>query len=167
MFCIPHTCIQKGFVWINSAFSYKNPTNPHYHHCYRINENLFHGLNSTCLFFIVVWQTECPCVNFVKCLVSNLNDKRRSIVKANLDLYRLWLSSFSFCLMKATRPKICKKCVCFYKITTSLWRYSVNLMVFEKLRLPRWGLGVAPAIISLKRYMPVMYFNFIHDYSTL
>ena len=29
---------------------------------------------------------------------------------------------FLFCSIKATRPKICKKSVCFYCITTSLWR---------------------------------------------
>ena len=34
--------------------------------------------------------------------------------------------TFYFCSIKATRPKICKKSVCFYCITTSLWRTQVN-----------------------------------------
>ena len=40
-------------------------------------------------------------------------------------LHRLSLLSFSFCSIKATRSKICKKSVCFYCITTSLWRTPV------------------------------------------
>ena len=41
-------------------------------------------------------------------------------------LHRLSLLSFPFCSIKATRPKICKKSVCFYCITTSLWKTPVN-----------------------------------------
>ena len=37
-------------------------------------------------------------------------------------IYGLSLLSFSFCSIEAMRPKICKKSVCFYCITTSLWR---------------------------------------------
>ena len=43
-----------------------------------------------------------------------------------MDFNRLSLLSFSFCSIKVTRPNICKKSVCFYCITTSLWRTPVN-----------------------------------------
>ena len=33
---------------------------------------------------------------------------------------------------KATRPKICKKSVCFYCITTSLWRTPVNHLKWNR-----------------------------------
>ena len=51
-----------------------------------------------------------------------------------MDFNRLSLLSFSFCSIKATRPKICKKSVCcFYCITMSLWRTKVNHL---KIRTP-------------------------------
>ena len=49
---------------------------------------------------------------------------------------------FPYCSIKATRPKICKKSVCYYCITTSLWRTPVNylLIILSKLNDCRcWG----------------------------
>ena len=52
-------------------------------------------------------------------------------------LHRLSLLSFSFCSIKATRPKICKKSVCCYCITISLWRTPVNYLNLNILQIKK------------------------------
>ena len=59
------------------------------------------------------------------------NDNNDNLCKIHDGLY-IALALITFCSIKATRPKICKKSVCFYCITTSLWRTPVHhLTIFQ------------------------------------
>ena len=99
------------------------------------------------------------------------NDNNENLCKIHGDLYIasalksmvvVTLLSFSFCSIKATRPKICKKSVCFNCIITSLWRTPVNYLPlifdFQKHVLPvsvRWCAATILVKFHIVIYTPI------------